>query len=102
MKGLIFSLILATAALGQSPAVKSTPASDTLTHTAKQVAVDKVSLQNMFNQARSTMDTSAKQFQTEYDNASKALQDKLKQDKNYAGDLSHSEAIQNQMKSLGD
>lgn len=83
-----------------APAIKPSPASDTLTQTAKQVATDKAELQNKYNQARSAMDSSAKQLQAEHDAAVKALREKLKADKKYTADVTRIDAIQSQMEGL--
>jgi hypothetical protein len=95
-----FSLFLVIGAVAFAQTPKQSPASDTLITTAKQLQVDKMQRDNLFNQARTTMDASAKTLQKEYDDASKALRDKLKLDKKYADDIKHIESIQAQMNDL--
>lgn len=87
-------------ATSPAPSVKSTPASETLMRTAKELAAEKVNFQNVLNQARSTADASSKQLMDQFQAKSKDLQDKIRVDKKYGPMLIEVEAIQKQLNSL--
>lgn len=99
----LLSFILSVGgALGQAPASpaatpKPTPASETLTTTAKEMVADKANFTNVLNQAKSTMDASGKQLSDALNAKLKALQEKLKADKKYSGEMAEIDTLQKQV-----
>lgn len=100
MRGIliVFLMGLCEVAIAQTP--KPTPASETLTTTAKEMVADKANFTNVLNQSRSTMDASSKQLTEALNAKLKDLQAKLKEDKKYAGALAEIETMQKQVATL--
>ena len=81
--------------------VKDTPASQSLVQLAKDQEADQKHLNDIFQQARSSLDSNNKALQDELTKSQKALDDKLKADKKYRDDLAHIADIQSQITNAG-
>lgn len=105
----LFSLLtvgcLAAVLFGQEPAVnvvvvKSSPASDALVSTAKELTDEQKSLDTILNQARSSLDMQQKSLSKQLQDTQKDLEEKLKADKKYSPVLANIQALQKQLADL--
>lgn len=104
MRGILVVFVMALCEIGaaQSPTPKPSPALDSLVSTAKEVAQEKKSFQTILDQARSIIDSSAKQLSDQLSLKNKELLEELKKDKKFGPKLAELETIQKQMSSLSD
>ena len=100
MRGIVIVLLMGLCEMALSQTPKPSPASDTLVQTAKDMAAEKASFETIRNQARSTVDASAKQLQDQLKAKTDALMTELKADKKYSGKLAEIDTITKQMSSL--
>ena len=106
----IFTLLfVAVAAFAQVPAkpdadqvtVKDTDASKALTQVAQDLVKDQKSLNDLFQQARSSLDKNNKTLTDAIAAAQKELNDRLQQDKKYKPELDHIADLQKQLTEMG-
>lgn len=82
-------------------AVKDSPASQSLAQLAKDQAADRKHLNDIFQQARTSLDQNSKALNESVAAAQKDLNDKLNADKHYKPLLDHLKDLQKQMQDAG-
>lgn len=82
-------------------AVKDTPASQSLAQLGKDQAADQKKLNDLFQQARSSLDSNNKALNDSVAAAQKELNDKLNADKKYRPMLDHLKELQKQLGDAG-
>jgi hypothetical protein len=81
--------------------VKDTDANKELIRLAKDQAEDQKRANDIFQQARTSLDQNNKALQDELTKAQKDLNDKIKNDKKYRDDFAHIEGLQKQITDAG-
>jgi septal ring factor EnvC (AmiA/AmiB activator) len=96
----VLAVLLFTGMAFGQVTIKPSPASDALNTAAKELTAGQKSLETITQQARAVLESQQKDIQKQLQDTSKALNEKLKEDKKYKPDLDKIDTLTKQLQTL--